>query len=68
MTTDERLTRLETMMEAQNVQLASISGDVKSLLQSRAFSRGVAKTAGWISTVVSMIIGAIGLLIHWRTH
>jgi hypothetical protein len=55
----ERLTKLEQNQEQTNVKLDGISLDVKSLLESRSFTRGVLRTATAVSTVVSVIIGLV---------
>lgn len=67
MTVEERLARLETKTDAQDVVLDRISRNVESLLETRAFARGAAKMAFWVSTTVSSVIGLVfTALSFWR--
>lgn len=50
---------------ALTVLVASVATDVKSLLQSRAFSRGVAKTAGVVGGSVGGLVAVIALVLQW---
>lgn len=49
--------------------VTSVATDVKSLLESRAFTRGVVKTAGWTGGSVGGIVALLGLILQWwRGH
>jgi hypothetical protein len=72
---EERMARLEALFVAHedrddqqfgqvNGKLDTIGADVKSLLATRAFNRGVMRTAAWLSgaiaTVVSIVVAWLG--------
>lgn len=59
---DERFVALTTLV-------TSVAIDVKSLLESRAFTRGVMKTAGVTGGSVGGIVALLALILQWfRGH
>lgn len=63
-------TRLDDSRHEENKQtLAIISADVKSLLDSRSFTRGVWKAASTAGGMVGGIVAILALVIQWwRGH
>jgi hypothetical protein len=63
-------TRLDDARHEENRQtLAVIATDVKSLLDSRSFTRGIWKAASTAGGLVGGVVMIIGLIIQWwRGH
>lgn len=64
-TLDARVARLEEIVSNQTHLLGEIAKDVKSLLDSRSYMRGVVRTVIYTATLVST---GISLFIAWLKH
>lgn len=61
----ERFDRLATTLEAMVKNQESIAADVKSLLQSRSFTRGVWRAAATVGAIVSVLVTVSIEVVKW---
>lgn len=64
----ERLTTVEQKQDASDAKLDEISKDVKSLLESRSFTRGVVKMAMVVAGIVSAAVSVLVTFLRGPSH